>query len=97
MKPVSRLGDSMECGDPIVQGSQNVFVNGIPIARVGDQTGGHASWVPNAMAEGSSTVFANNIPICRVGDRHIGHASPSPSPFHQTPLVTGSPNVTSGD
>jgi len=31
--------------------------------------------------------------ICRVQqDRHIGHARPR-SPYHQTPYVTGSPNV----
>ena len=27
-------------------------------------------------------------------DVHVGHSSPTPSPFHQTPYVGGSPNVT---
>lgn len=93
MPSVSRIGDSMACGDVIVQGSNNVFINGMPVGRIGDGTSGHASWVPNAMSEGSSTVFANGIGVCRVGDKHIGHASPSPGPFHRTPLVIGSPNV----
>jgi uncharacterized Zn-binding protein involved in type VI secretion len=55
-----------------VQGSPNVFVNGIPSHRVGDawavhccpDNGCHAS----VMAVGSSTVFVNGKPKARVGD-----------------------------
>lgn len=31
--------------------------------------------------------------IVRQGDSHAGHASPTPSPFHKTSYVGGSPNV----
>ena len=32
--------------------------------------------------------------VTRVGvDSHIGHASPTPTPFHQTPYASGSPDV----
>jgi len=88
-----RLGDHMSCGDLVIQGSKDVFFNGMPVARQGDRTSGHGSWVPNSMSEGSPNVFANGKAVCRVGDRHIGHASPSPGAFHRTPLSIGSPNI----
>lgn len=96
MPAVSRLGDSMACGDVVIQGSNNVFINGMPVGRLGDGTAGHADWVPNAMSEGSPTVFANNIKICRVGDKHVGHLNIRGNSFHRTALAVGSPNVFSG-
>ena len=53
-----RIGDSTGCGDPAVGGSGTVKVNGIGVHRIGDGTGGHGSWVPNASAGGSSNVIA---------------------------------------
>tara|TARA_R110002153_G_scaffold38615_5_gene111984 strand:+ start:2375 stop:2671 length:297 start_codon:yes stop_codon:yes gene_type:complete len=50
--------DSTGCGDPATAGSSTVFVNGKPVHRIGDATGGHGSWVPNASAQGSSNVIA---------------------------------------
>ena len=47
-----------ECGDPATGGSGTVFVNGIPVHRQGDGTGGHGSWVPNNSASGSPNVIA---------------------------------------
>jgi len=41
-----------------VAGSSTVRVNSIAIHRVGDATGGHGSWVPNAASTGSSNVFS---------------------------------------
>ena len=97
MTACARLGDSFSCGDVIVEGSGNVFCNGLPVARVGDATSGHASWVPNAILEGSATVFCNGLPVARVGDSNVGHASPSPGDFHQSDIAVGSPNVIVGD
>lgn len=94
MPQVGRIGDTMACGDPISQGSPNVFINGIAVGRLNDGTAGHGNWVPNYMSEGSSTVFANSIPVCRVGDMHIGHLTYDNKNFHRTPLAIGSPNVT---
>lgn len=51
--------DSTGCGDPAVGKSPNVYVNGIGVHRLGDSTGGHGSWVPNASAGASTDVFAN--------------------------------------
>jgi uncharacterized Zn-binding protein involved in type VI secretion len=93
MPNVVRIGDTCSCSDPAVSGSPDTFVNGIPVHRVGDGTGGHGSWVPNAAATGSPDVFVNGIPVVRVGDFHIGHASPTPNPFHRTPYVSGSPDT----
>ncbi len=47
-------------------GSNNVFINGKPAMRVGDE---HTPYphVPK-LAEGSSSVFINGIPASRVGD-----------------------------
>jgi len=54
----TRIGDTTSCGDPATAGSGSVFVNGIPVHRQGDATGGHGSWVPNASASGSPNVIA---------------------------------------
>ena len=55
-----RIGDRTYCGDPAVAGSGSVLVNGIPVHRLGDATGGHSSWVPNASASGSPDVIAGD-------------------------------------
>ncbi len=76
--PVSRLGD-LSTPDPCkapprasIQGSGNVFVNGIPVHRVGDAWAPHAcpGSPPHAAttAVGSATVFVNGMPISRLGD-----------------------------
>lgn len=54
-----RIGDKTQCTDPATCGSSSVFINGIGVHRIGDITGGHGSWVPNASASGSPNVFAN--------------------------------------
>lgn len=53
-----RIGDTTSCGDPATGGSGTVKVNGIGVHRIGDGTGGHGSFVPNASASGSSNVNA---------------------------------------
>lgn len=54
-----RIGDVTACGDPAVGGSLNVWANDIPVHRLGDATGGHGSWVPNAAATASDNVWVN--------------------------------------
>lgn len=41
------VGDNTTCGDPAVVGSSSVFIDGHPIHRVADGTGGHGPWIPN--------------------------------------------------
>lgn len=55
-----RIDDTTYCGDPAVAGSGSVIVNGKPVHRLGDATGGHGSWVPNASSEGSPDVIAGD-------------------------------------
>jgi uncharacterized Zn-binding protein involved in type VI secretion len=55
-----RVGDNTACEDKAAEGSSNVFINEIPVHRLGDATTGHGSWVPNAAESGSPTVFANS-------------------------------------
>lgn len=62
-------------GYTIAQGSPDVFINGLPAARVGDPSTTHLkpggkSCVPHVatIASGSPNVFVNGIPLARVGD-----------------------------
>ena len=90
MPPQARLGDKSQvpndshgclgcphsCVGPATSGSPDVFVNGKPALRVGDQ-GTHSSccgdnnWVAQT---GSATVFINNKAAHREGDqdKHCG-------------------------
>ncbi|WP_339045274.1 PAAR domain-containing protein [Candidatus Mesenet endosymbiont of Agriotes lineatus] len=64
-KSVVRLGDyCAETSQHICTGgSDNVFVNGKPVCRLGD------SFTENkTLIQGSATVFANGFGIARVGD-----------------------------
>ena len=63
---------------PINTGSPNVFINGLPAARVGD-TGVHAACCGPNMFEiigGDSSVLINGRPAARIGDatKHCGGA-----------------------
>ena len=53
----------------VVAGSQNVFSDGIPIARQGDPT-------CTSISEGSDSVFANGLPVARIGDSNTIHCTP---------------------
>ena len=76
---------------PCVDGSPNVFINGMPATRLGDP-GVHSSccganeWVAGA---GSMSVFINGIASHRLGDmtRHCGGTGKT---------ITGSENVFTG-
>ena len=75
-KPAARQGDMHTCpmvdgvkphvGGPIMIGSPNVLIGGMPAARVGDQ----ATCVgpPDVITMGSGTVLINNMPAARQGD-----------------------------
>lgn len=56
---------------PNVEGSDNVFVNGLPVHREGDRWATHGHTPPpgdDRLSEGSSTVFANGKAVGRIGD-----------------------------
>lgn len=92
MPAVTRLNDKNTGHDlcpavPLVQGSPNVFANGLPAGRVGDkyQSHGCLSHTPHQdnISAGSATVFVNGIPWGRIGDAvSIGGT-----------VAQGSPNV----
>jgi len=76
MPAVVRLGD-MSCGHgcwpprPNVEASDNVFVNGRGVHRIGDGWDIHCCLDDchgGVASSGSSSVFVNGRPICRVGD-----------------------------
>lgn len=88
----ARIGDPLTCGDTIVQGSGNVFFNGIPVARIGDATSGHGCHPPSTMATGNgANVYANNILICVVGSSNVPHTCKSNT--HSGTVSAGSPDV----
>lgn len=51
-------GDKTGCGDPAAAFSGRVFAEGKAVHRLGDATGGHGSWVPNAAASASGNVIS---------------------------------------
>ena len=98
-KPVARIGDLYDDGDEQMEGSDSVFANFIPVARVGDLTTGHTIppcfWPPAEIITGSGTVFANFIPVAKVGDIHDVHCC---GPVcHTGEIIIGSDNVLVGD
>ncbi|MEO8603373.1 MAG: PAAR domain-containing protein [bacterium] len=65
---VARNGDS--CGGTIIATALRTTVNGLAVARIGDQVTSHGDPPHhNAhMVEGSLTVLAEGIGVCRFGD-----------------------------
>ena len=98
-KPVARMGDPTAPGGGhsdytptmSIEGSPNVFANGISVVREGDAYLIHVSPSPATHAkpvqdECSSTVFANGKGVARMGDAiDCGHT-----------IAEGSPNVFAG-
>ncbi|PPC75596.1 hypothetical protein C4K68_19530 [Pokkaliibacter plantistimulans] len=94
-KPAATVGHFHTCpkydgrtphvGGPVVTGSPNVFINGMPAARVGDTL--ICCGPPDTIKEGSATVFINGMPAARMGD---GTA-------HGGVIIGGSGNVLIGD
>src|SRR5690606_8670358 len=95
-KPVARVGDFHGCpkttgkvphvGGPIVSGSPNVFIAGVPVARMGDPAVCAAGGM-DVIAQGSPTVFVNGQPLACAG--HIT----AQGGF----IVSGAGNVIVGD
>jgi len=57
-------------GGLAIEGSENVFVNGFGVVRIGDDIAAHSIFLhlTPVMAEGSENVFVNGIGVCRAGD-----------------------------
>jgi len=72
-------------GGPVVQGSSNVFIGGLPAARVGDTL--ICIGPPDKIKKGSATVFVNGKPAARMGD----------PTDHGGVIVVGNPTVLIGD
>jgi len=56
---------------PAVMGSPDVFVDGLPLVRVGDPWAMHTNIIsvhPGAGIVGSQTVFCNGLPVMRSTD-----------------------------
>lgn len=87
MAQASRVGDNANCPSdthgnlccphnvtgPAIQGSPNVFINGLPALRQGDPGIHRTCCGPNTWkcSGGSSTVFINGLPAVRKGDQTI--------------------------
>lgn len=95
MPPAARISDMHTCplvspgpvphvGGPVAMGSHNVFVAGMPQARVGDQC--VCVGPPDAVAMGSPTVLVNGRMAARIGDPTV----------HGGVIVSGAPNVMIG-
>jgi len=103
MPAVCRITDEFSCSDKVATGSGNVFVNGLPAARLTDSTTGHpcppggsGTAPPSNIVTGSSRVFVNGLPIARLTDSLDPHKCSGSSSPHSGILVTGSSNVFSG-
>lgn len=92
MTAVARVGDPFACSDHVKEGSPNVFINNLPVARLGDPTTGHGCWSPNAVSTPCSpNVFANHIPIASLNFTQDSiHCCSS---CHQTKVSAASPDV----
>lgn len=74
MPNVARFGD--QCGGTIVPMERNLFVDGLPVACIGDRVTPHGKGKHAAatLITGSSDYFCLGIPVCRVGDQaDCGH------------------------
>lgn len=76
MAGIARVGDISTGHDgfsprPIITGSNNVFLNGLPVVRLGDVWQNHcsnSSCHTCIQATGSFTTFVNGRPVARIGD-----------------------------
>lgn len=75
MPGAARKGDicsGHDCFPPreSIEGSENVFINGIPAHRKGDEWKEHCCGIchTSILSSGSSSVFINGKPAGRIGD-----------------------------
>jgi len=100
---VATIGSLFDDGDAVAGGSGDVFVNNLPVAKLGDFTTGHSApghgfYPPAAIVDGSGSVFVNNVPIASVGSKHLPHCDP-PHPVsdcHDGTIINGSSDVFTG-
>ncbi len=94
MPPAARITDLHVCpaespephvGGPIVTGSADVLINGLPAATVGSLA--TCDGPPSEVVQGCATIFINGKPAA-----HLGHLT-----SHGGFISTGSPNVIFGD
>ncbi|NPB03608.1 MAG: hypothetical protein GXO39_04250 [Thermotogae bacterium] len=91
MPSLSRLNDAESHACHITSGSDNVFANGRPVARVGDgvccAVPGKPHPSPGRIVQGSPNVFANGRAVARLGDAtmHVKCGGGT--------VVGGSPNI----
>ena len=83
--PKVEPGPVPHIGGPIVQGSPDVIIGGMPATRVGDMA--TCIGPPDKVSAGSSTVLINGKPAARMGDS-CGHGGK---------IVIGCPTVLIGD
>lgn len=81
MPGITRIGDVHACGAVAAGGSPAVFVDGIPVHRVGDADVHCGTTV---QAAGSPTTFSEGIPVGRCGDVHAGDPCPHPPSPHSS-------------
>ena len=90
-RPVARVGDYHKCpkighsGGPILKGSSNVLVNGMPLARVSDPA--HCRPGNDAISSGVDSIIVNGLAM----------ASQKDSSSHGGVIKEGSPNVYVGE
>lgn len=72
-------------GGPINMGSPNVFIGGLPAARVSDIA--ICTGPPDVITQGSTTVLINNLPAARMTD-HTAHGGTIVGGFPQV-LIGG--------
>lgn len=93
MGNVIRLGDKVDCGDFVAQGSSNVFVDGMPVTHSNKKrTVGHGCFPPTELTgPWASTVFVNNNPVGLKGMKIIPHRCGRRS--HEGRVITSSSTV----
>lgn len=73
MPAIQTRGGAISCGDRHNPPDRGVYVNGEPIACLGDLSAGHEGFPPTPAIEASSGVFVGGIPVVRAGDRYADH------------------------
>ena len=85
MPEVAHIGSAFDCGDTVAAASGDVFVNNLPVARLGDLTMGHSAsghtlYPPVPIVDGAGSVFANNLPVATAGSKLAVHCDLPPHP-----------------
>jgi uncharacterized Zn-binding protein involved in type VI secretion len=73
MGGIVRVGDPVSCGDHAATGSNNVFINDMPVVHMGAKnTTGHGCFPPTVFISGwAKTIFVNGQPVALKGITRI--------------------------